>query len=273
MNPGYSSCDQTRTPTLALQLNLYPLRCKYSNEQLEGQRLQCSDQQRIRLAAKDKVLGRRVPDGLETLVTPDTLLAWHRKLIGKQWTYARKGPSRPLPSLSSDSSAMRSSPQDGLFCAMVRMRARICAGIGGPPGRDFQRQNGRNPWRRHRTRVRGCTTRSASHRSKSLDSSTSAADRRRRGQKNVARSRRSLIVVRTTSMMVNIMPCQARSSDPLEMACVKAMGSDCCGGQPLTSVSSTDWLIQCRERFGACSISTLGKQLERTQSIFCTLRR
>jgi len=28
-------------------------------------------------------------------VTPDTLLAWHRKLIAKKWTYARKGPGRP----------------------------------------------------------------------------------------------------------------------------------------------------------------------------------
>ena len=36
-------------------------------EQLEGQR--------IRLAVKAKVLGRRALDELETLVTPDTLLA------------------------------------------------------------------------------------------------------------------------------------------------------------------------------------------------------
>jgi len=51
--------------------------------------------QRIRLAMKAKVLGRRGLDELETLVTPDTLLAWHRKLIAQKWTYARKGPGRP----------------------------------------------------------------------------------------------------------------------------------------------------------------------------------
>ena len=28
-------------------------------------------------------------------LNPDTLLAWHRKLIAKKWTYARKGPGRP----------------------------------------------------------------------------------------------------------------------------------------------------------------------------------
>jgi transposase InsO family protein len=44
---------------------------------------------------KAKVLGRRLLDELETLVTPDTLLTWHRKLIAQKWTYARTGPGRP----------------------------------------------------------------------------------------------------------------------------------------------------------------------------------
>ena len=47
-------------------------------EQLEGQRLRFTDEQRIRLAVKAKALGRQLLDELETLVTPDTLLAWHR---------------------------------------------------------------------------------------------------------------------------------------------------------------------------------------------------
>jgi hypothetical protein len=41
---------------------------------------------------KAKALGRQLPDELET---PDTLLAWHRKLIAQKWTYARQGPGRP----------------------------------------------------------------------------------------------------------------------------------------------------------------------------------
>ena len=64
-------------------------------EQFEGKRLRFTDEQRIRLAVKAKVLGRRALDELETLVIPDTLLAWHRKLIAKKWTYGRKGPGRP----------------------------------------------------------------------------------------------------------------------------------------------------------------------------------
>jgi len=64
-------------------------------DQLDGQRLRFTDEQRIRLAVKAKVLGRRALDEIETLVTPDTLLAWHRKLVAKKWTYPRKGPGRP----------------------------------------------------------------------------------------------------------------------------------------------------------------------------------
>ncbi len=63
-------------------------------DQLDGKRLQFTDEQRIRLAVKAKVLGRRALDEIETLVTPDTLLAWHRKLIAKKWTYPRTGPGR-----------------------------------------------------------------------------------------------------------------------------------------------------------------------------------
>ena len=32
---------------------------------------------------------------MATLVTPDTILRWHRCLIAEKWTYGRKGPGRP----------------------------------------------------------------------------------------------------------------------------------------------------------------------------------
>ena len=50
-------------------------------EQLAGKRLRLSDQQRVQLAAKAKALGRRVLAELGTIITPDTLLAWPRRLI------------------------------------------------------------------------------------------------------------------------------------------------------------------------------------------------
>ena len=54
-------------------------------EHLKGKRIRFTDDQRRRLAAKAKTLGRKVLRDLETIVTPDTLLAWHRKLIARKY--------------------------------------------------------------------------------------------------------------------------------------------------------------------------------------------
>jgi putative transposase len=66
-------------------------------EQLEsgGKRLRFSDDQRCRLAAKGKPLGRKLLYQIATIVTPDTILAWHRKLIAAKWTYPHKRAGRP----------------------------------------------------------------------------------------------------------------------------------------------------------------------------------
>jgi len=65
-------------------------------EQLRGKRVRFSDDQRRRLAVKAQKLGRRVLHELATLVTPETLLAWHRKLITRKYDGSRqRGPGRP----------------------------------------------------------------------------------------------------------------------------------------------------------------------------------
>jgi putative transposase len=38
---------------------------------------------------------RLLPRKRWLFVSPDTLLRWHRQLVAKRWTYARRGPSRP----------------------------------------------------------------------------------------------------------------------------------------------------------------------------------
>src|SRR6516225_6250456 len=64
-------------------------------EQLRGKRLRLTDEQRRKLAIRGKALGRKLLGEVATIVTPDTILAWHRKLIAQKWTYPRKGVGRP----------------------------------------------------------------------------------------------------------------------------------------------------------------------------------
>ena len=65
-------------------------------EQLGNTRLRLSDDQRWRVAVKAKKLRRRVLQELKTLVTPETLLAWHRKLIARKYDGSqRRGPGHP----------------------------------------------------------------------------------------------------------------------------------------------------------------------------------
>ena len=68
-------------------------------EQLGGRKLRLTDDQRRRRAAKARLLGRRALDAVATLVTPDTLMRWHRPLIAWKWTYVarRVGRRAALP--------------------------------------------------------------------------------------------------------------------------------------------------------------------------------
>jgi putative transposase len=65
-------------------------------EQLGNRRLRLNDDQRRRLAVKAKKLGWRVLHELTTITTPETLPAWHRKLIARKYDGSRRrGPGRP----------------------------------------------------------------------------------------------------------------------------------------------------------------------------------
>ena len=68
-------------------------------QQLGGRRLRLTDAQRRRLAAEGKALGYRMLYEVATIVTPDTILRWHRQLIAKKWDYSllTVSPVRILP--------------------------------------------------------------------------------------------------------------------------------------------------------------------------------
>src|SRR5689334_6038258 len=62
-------------------------------EQIGNRRMRFSDDQRRRLAAKAKKIARKLLNEFATIVTPETLLAWHRKLIAKKYDgSANRGP-------------------------------------------------------------------------------------------------------------------------------------------------------------------------------------
>src|SRR5438094_5376043 len=65
-------------------------------ERLRGKRIRFTDAERALLARKAKVVGRKALLELDTVVSPDTLMRWHRRLIAQKWDFAhRRGPGRP----------------------------------------------------------------------------------------------------------------------------------------------------------------------------------
>jgi transposase InsO family protein len=65
-------------------------------DRLRGRRIHFTDAERALLARKAKAVGRKALLELDTIVSPDTLLRWHRRLVAQKWNYARRrGVGRP----------------------------------------------------------------------------------------------------------------------------------------------------------------------------------
>jgi hypothetical protein len=58
-------------------------------------RLPFTDDQRRLLAVKAKAIGRKALMELTTIVTPDTLLRWHRTLVAQKWDYSDRKTKTP----------------------------------------------------------------------------------------------------------------------------------------------------------------------------------
>jgi putative transposase len=83
----------SRRPAQVKDVELIVLRHQVDvlRRQVERPTLRSSD--RAFLAAASRVLSARRRHGL--LVTPQTLLRWHRELVRRRWTFSRRGPGRP----------------------------------------------------------------------------------------------------------------------------------------------------------------------------------
>src|ERR1700704_6653011 len=65
-------------------------------ERLRGKRIRFTDAERALLARKAKAVGRKALLELETIVSPDTFVRWHRRLVAQKWDFSkRRGPGRP----------------------------------------------------------------------------------------------------------------------------------------------------------------------------------
>ena len=71
---------------------------KTLRQQLGKKRLRLTDDQRRQLAIKGKALGHKLLKEITTIVTPDTILRWHRSLVAKKFDYndRRKKQGRPV---------------------------------------------------------------------------------------------------------------------------------------------------------------------------------
>src|SRR5262250_3267638 len=85
-------------------------------EQLCGRRLRFTDDQRRRLAARAKGLRRRALSQIATIVTPGTLLAWHRKLIARKYDGSvSRRPGRPRTEADIESLVVQMAVENGAW--------------------------------------------------------------------------------------------------------------------------------------------------------------
>jgi len=65
-------------------------------ERLRGKRIRFTEAERALLARKAKAVGRTALLELDTIVSPDTLMRWHRRLVAEKWNFSkRRSPGRP----------------------------------------------------------------------------------------------------------------------------------------------------------------------------------
>jgi hypothetical protein len=103
-------------------------------ERLRGKRIRFTDAERVLLARKAKAVGRKALLRLDTIVTPDTLMRWHKLLVGQKWDYSKR---RGVVSTNWNDSCGRLSAW--VQCAAAHFLADGCIGLGPSPAVDRHR--------------------------------------------------------------------------------------------------------------------------------------
>ena len=86
------------------------------SKRLSGKRIRFTEAERALLARKAKAVGRKALLQLDTLVSPDTLMRWHRRLVAQKCDFSQhRRPGRPgiLREIAQRSFAWRSKSLDG----------------------------------------------------------------------------------------------------------------------------------------------------------------
>src|SRR5918995_4600220 len=83
---GRSSVSQLQLENAVLRHQVKVLRRSVHRPELR-------DRDRAILAAASRALSRE--RWASFMITPQTLLRWHRELVRRKWTYRRRGPGRP----------------------------------------------------------------------------------------------------------------------------------------------------------------------------------
>jgi len=71
-------------------------------KKLGKKRILLTDDDRRVLAVKGKLLGRRLLERIATIVTPDTIMRWHRELIAEKWDHSAKRKSTGRPAVAKE---------------------------------------------------------------------------------------------------------------------------------------------------------------------------
>jgi putative transposase len=71
-------------------------------QKLGKRRILLNDQQRRRLAVKGKILGRKMLEQVASIVTPETILHWHRELVAQNWDYSKRRKKAGRPAVSQE---------------------------------------------------------------------------------------------------------------------------------------------------------------------------